>query len=397
MKFLLTLILTLFSTNAVWADFSESTTVLHPFSPVDQPYIIDIRGVWPTDCHPGEQKPVITNYTGDTAVIEFETIVEHVTCNEVATPYRVLIDMSDVVVVDDTQASPMDIEVTIRFNGTDYVQNLRLNCICSPSARPALRPEAGLYESAQLHKQGLILARQNKRMAAYPLIYDEAGSSEWLFGGGGVVQELFIVDLYELTDGQCLGCAPVDEPPNMNAVGKLTMLMDSESVIQVKINDGMFQEYTQTVFGYGEFNLWDESEQVTVQAPDLRGRWAFSEATREDQMATLPPTSVLPLVFDIELRRDTNPPLPIITPPPEPAEGAAVAYYGIADMDGDLIAEMTCRHSGELICELTDLETDDTAERFDVQVLSLERMMITNTTTPDYGDSPGRGTVVRIE
>ena len=40
------------------------------------------RGEWPTDCHPGEQKSVIREYTGDSALIEFEIIVEHVTCNE---------------------------------------------------------------------------------------------------------------------------------------------------------------------------------------------------------------------------------------------------------------------------------------------------------------------------
>lgn len=399
MKFLFPFLLALFSVNTAWADFSDATTRLHPFSPEGRPYIIDIQGDWPTDCHPGEQKPVVTSYTGDTAVIEFETIVEHVTCNDVATPYRVLVDMSDVVDMDSTQATPKEIDVTIRFGAAEFVKTLPLVCICTPSRRPALKPEAGLYHSAGLEKQGLLLARQNERMAVYPLIYDTAGSSEWLFGGGGVEEEVYFVDLHELTNGQCLGCAPPSDPPEMNVVGKLTMLMDSESIIQVKVNDGMFEEYRPTVYGYGNFQIWDPIDQVKVKVPDLRGRWAFLDAADVTASVTPPPTSILPLVFDIKLRHDMNPPLPVITPPPDPPEGPRGIYYGLADMEGKLIAEMWCEHHGEIICELDDRnrETGDITEAFDVQVLSFKRMLMTNTATPDYGDSAGTGTVVRVE
>lgn len=395
MKLLFSLLLTLLCVNTAWADFADATTRLHPFSPVDRPYIIDIQGEWPSDCHPGEQKPVITSYTGDTAVIEFETIVEHVTCNDVATPYRVLVDMSDV--MDGTQVSPMEIDVTMRFGGTEYTKTLPLNCICSPSRGPTLNPEGGLYSSAGFEKQGLILARQNKRMAVYPLIYDETGSSEWLFGGGGVEEEVYFVELNELTEGQCLGCAPPVKPPELNAVGKLTMLMDSESVIQVKINDGMFEEYTPVEFGYGSFEIWDPSAQVHVNVPNLQGRWAFSDSDSAEQNVTTPPTSYLPLVFDIKLRDKIDPPPPVITPVPEPPEGPASVPYGIANMEGELVAEMGCQHLDELICELWVPGTGALIAQFNVQVLSLERMFMSNTATPDQGDTAGSGTVVRVE
>ena len=127
--------------------------------------------------------------------------------------------------MDGMQVSPLSIDVTLRFAGTEYMKTLRLVCTCSPSRRPPLNPEAGLYSSEGLEKQGLILARQNQRMAVYPLIYDESGSSEWLFGGGGIVEEVYFVNLNEFTNGQCLGCLPPDEPPQMDVVGKLTMLM----------------------------------------------------------------------------------------------------------------------------------------------------------------------------
>lgn len=395
MKILFPLLLVLISVNTAWADFSDATIRLHPFSPEGRPYIIDIQGDWPTDCHPGEQKPVITSYTGDTAVIEFDIIIDHVTCNEVATPYRVLVDMSDV--VDSTQVSPMAIDVTMRFGGTEHSEALPLNCICSPSRSAALKPEDGLYNSMELQKQGLIVARQNRRMAVYPLIYDETGSSEWLFGGGGIEEEVFFVELNELRDGQCLGCAPPADPPQMSVVGKLTMLMDSEDTIQVKINDGLFEEYRPLEFGYGSFQIWDPSALVHVRVPNLQGRWAFSTAASVNQSVTPPPTTFLPLVFDIKLRSELNPPLPVITPPPPPPEGPSSVFYGLADMEGVLVAEMNCTHSGELVCELRDVDTGEVADLFDVQVLSLERMLMTNTATPDQGDSAGAGIVVRVE
>lgn len=395
MKLLFALLFSLLCVNSAWADFADATTRLHPFSPVDRPYIIDIQGEWPSDCHPGEQKPVITSYTGDTAVIEFETIVEHVTCNDVATPYRVLIDMSDV--MDGTQVNPMEIDVTLRFAGTEHTETLPLNCICSPSRGPNLNPEGGLYDSVSLEKQGLILARQDKRMAVYPLVYDETGSSEWLFGGGGVEEEVYFVELNELSNGQCLGCAPPADPPVMNVVGKLTMLMDSESVIQVKINDGMFREFKPVLFGYGEYEIWDPSAQVHVKIPALQGRWAFSKADSVDQQVTAPPTAYLPLVFDIKSRDKIDPPPPVITPPPEPPEGPASVTYAVADMDGKLVAELGCQHLDELICELWVPGTGALIAEFDVQVLSMERMFMRNTATPDQGDTAGSGTVVRVE
>ena len=77
MKFrYLFLLLTLFI-NPSRADFSNATAVTHPYYlGTNQPFILDIQGEWPTDCHPGEQKPVIKTYDGEHVEIEFETIVE---------------------------------------------------------------------------------------------------------------------------------------------------------------------------------------------------------------------------------------------------------------------------------------------------------------------------------
>ncbi|RLA50733.1 MAG: hypothetical protein DRR42_12285 [Gammaproteobacteria bacterium] len=395
MKSCILFVLTLFCLNTAWADFADAFFQLHPFSPEGRLYLIDITGEWPTDCHPGEQKPVISSYTGDTALIEFETIVEHPDCNDVLTPYRVLIDMSDV--MDGTQVSPLSIDVTLRFAGTEHTETLPLVCVCSPARMPPIKPEAGLYNSKELDKQGLIIARQNLRMGVYPLIYDETGSSEWLFGGGGIDENVYFVDLNELTNGQCLGCPPPDEPPQLDVVGKLTMLMDSEGLIQVKINDSLFEEYKPEEFGYGSFQIWDPAEQIEVSIPNLSGRWAFSEAASIDASVTPPPTSVLPLVFDIKLRSSIDPPPPSTTPVPAPPEGPSSVFYGLVNMEKELVADMLCEHRGKLVCKLYAPDIGDIDEYYDVQMLSIERMLMTNTATPDQGDTAGDGTVVRID
>lgn len=50
-----------------------------------------------------------------------------------------------------------------------------------------------------------------------------------------------------------------------------------------------------------------------------------------------------------------------------------------------------------LVCKLYAPEVGEFDELFDVQVLSIERMLMTNTTTPDQGDTAGVGTVVRVD
>ena len=383
-----------FCFNSSWADFSDALFRLHPIQPYDgKPYLIEITGDWPTDCHPGEQKPVIRDYTGGTAFIELETIVEHVTCNDVATPYRVLIDMSDVI---NNEAEPLlGIEVTLSFNGVEYVKDLEFLCICSPApVGPHINPEAGLYYSDGLEKQGLLLARQNQRMGAFPLIYDESGSSEWLIGAGGVVEDVFFAELFESTGGQCLGCLPPDEPPQLGSVGKISMLMDSEGLVQVKISDGLFETYEPLSFGYGEVNIGGNPN---VRIPDLSGRWAFIDGDTELDTGTPPPTFYLPLVFDVFLMPPPTigdlpppidfPPPPIGTPPP------GNASYWIGDMEGEIVAEMRCEYTSAMNCELDSSENPD---GFAVKLLSPERMILTSLKPISIGRI-GTGTAVRID
>ena len=50
--------------SSVLADFSRSQVVLHPRLPGSGPFIIEISGLWPSDCHPGEQKPGVESVDG---------------------------------------------------------------------------------------------------------------------------------------------------------------------------------------------------------------------------------------------------------------------------------------------------------------------------------------------
>ena len=52
--------------SALWADFSRSHATLHPRYPGTGPFIIEISGTWPSDCHPGEQKPLVESFAGRT-------------------------------------------------------------------------------------------------------------------------------------------------------------------------------------------------------------------------------------------------------------------------------------------------------------------------------------------
>ena len=96
MKTVYLILLSVLCFNTGWADLSNTRVYAHPLYWVSsEPYLLDIKGDWTSDCHPGEQKPVISAYTGDSVLIEFEIITEHISCNDVLTPYRVLVDMGD--------------------------------------------------------------------------------------------------------------------------------------------------------------------------------------------------------------------------------------------------------------------------------------------------------------
>ncbi|MDX2417130.1 MAG: hypothetical protein QNK19_06690 [Xanthomonadales bacterium] len=366
--------------NTAWAEFSSTRVYAHPLYWVSsEPYLLDIRGDWTSDCHPGEQKPIISEYTGDSVLVEFE-ITEHVNCNDVLTPYRVLVDMSDV--VDDVPGEFFSIDVTIRFGGDEHMERVFRGCpLCSPVPPPRdVKPESGIYYSNDLEKQGLLLARQNQRMGAYPLIYDGSGSSEWVLGPGGIVEDVFFAELFESTGGQCLGCPPPDDPPQMDAVGKIAMLMDSQGVIQVRINDGLFTTYELLDFGYGSRDIGGYPNH---RVPDLSGRWALVEDYVP--VPQLPPSennhAPFPLVFDITLETVTyGPPPPIVTAPPTPP---GYVMFSVRDKSGNEITQMKCDYGSdwansdaEVVCDISDPEINDGDTLYRIKMLSPERLSI---------------------
>jgi len=110
--------------SGVLADFSRSHTVLHPHYPAAGPFIIEISGTWPSDCHPGEQKPVVASWDGQTVKIDFEIIVEHVTCNHRDTGYRSLADLSEAVRTTKPIGDTLDMHVS--FQGETWEQTVEL-------------------------------------------------------------------------------------------------------------------------------------------------------------------------------------------------------------------------------------------------------------------------------
>ena len=153
----------------LWADFSRSQLVLHPRLPGTGPFIIEISGIWPTDCHPGEQKPVVESFDGHTVEIGFEIIVVHITCNSSDTSFRVLVDMSEVVRTNKPLEDLLDVRVS--FQGETLEQTLELVCPqdrdCASLLGDKQRPEPGLYSTPGLANQGLVVARQNAATAIF--------------------------------------------------------------------------------------------------------------------------------------------------------------------------------------------------------------------------------------
>jgi hypothetical protein len=139
----------------VKADFEGSELVLHPAYPRSGPFILEVVGTWPTDCHPGEQKPVIDSYDAESVAITFEIIVVHVTCNATPTPYRVLVDMSRLA---GTFTGSL-LQVRLEFGGT--VEDRVVRLVCNPATEPescpggrpvrrSVQPDSGLYFAAGL-------------------------------------------------------------------------------------------------------------------------------------------------------------------------------------------------------------------------------------------------------
>ncbi len=319
--------------SSLLADFSRSQVVLHPRFPGTGPFIIEISGTWPTDCHPGEQKPVVESFDRQVVEIDFEIIVVHITCNTIDTKYRVLVDMSEVV---GTSKSPGDmLDVQVSFQGESLERTLELVCPedldCASLGGYQQRPEPGLYFTPGLANQGLLVARQNTATAIFPLVYDESGTSEWLFTGDQLVEDSFFSDVLRLSGGDCFGCEPTGTKPDKAVIGHLSVLVDGPGVLQVKVNDGLFTAYQSLVFGYDTFLVGPDSEQTLI---DLEGRWGISE-----NRGTNPPlgdlTEFLPGAFNIEME-DFVPTDSVI-----PAVGQV--SYLVTTLTGETLGQLVCK------------------------------------------------------
>ena len=335
--------------SSVWADFSRSLAVLHPRLPASGPFIIEISGTWPTDCHPGEQKPVVESFDGHTVEIGFEIIVVHITCNNTDTGYRVLVDMSEVV----RTTKPLGDVLNVRasFQGETLEQTVDLVCPqdgdCESLAGDQQRPEPGLYYAPGLASQGLLLARQNAAMAIYPLVYDEAGKSQWLFTGNHMVEDSFFSKLTSFSGGDCFGCEPTGAEPEKTTIGYLSVLVDRPGMLLVKINDGLFTQYPALVFGYRTFQVGEAGAQTLV---DLAGRWGISENRGTD-----PPlgdlTEFFPGAFDIELEE-------VVPADTEIPRDGQVSYL-VSTPTGEAFGQLVCKGQTGIdstinVCEYID-------------------------------------------
>jgi hypothetical protein len=204
---------------------------------------------------------------------------------------------------------------------------------------PQQLAEPGLYYAPYLASQGLLVARQNAATAIYPLVYDNSGSSEWLFTGNVMVENTLFTEIQSFSGGDCFGCEPTGTKPEMTTVGYLSVLVDQPDKLLVKINDGPFTAYESLVYGYRTFQVGAAGEQTVI---DLEGRWGISE-----NRGTNPPlgdlTEFFPGAFDLELEAFV------------PADSAIptmgqVSYLVITPV-GDTLGQLVC--SGQTAIDAT--------------------------------------------
>jgi len=369
---------------SLMADFSGTKLVTHPRFPGTNPFIIELKGTWPSDCHPGEQKAVLNAYDGLSAEIGFETIVEHITCNTWDTSYRVLIDMSEAIAT----GEPLEdtLEITVTFGGKKLEQTIALTCPegsdCNAMLSNRQLAEPGLYFSAGLAKQGLLVARQNEAMAIYPLVYDADGSNEWLFTGTVMKEDTFFTELLRFSGGDCFGCEPTDATPKMKAAGKLSVLVDRPGLLQVKFNDGPFTAYESLVYGYHTFEVGTRDKKTLV---DLSGRWAISE-----NLGDL--TDFFPGTFDVEREK------PVTSG--DDASPTGQESFLVSALNGQVLGQLVCKgqtaDDGSNQCAFID-PTDAADPMFLFYQHGPTRLAIEYGRQLDPDMVPPRGGAVRID
>lgn len=313
--------------SGLMADFADSTVALHPAAPGTSPFTIEIIGTWPNDCHPGEQKPVVTSFDGQTVTIGFEIIVVHVTCNDVDTDYRVLVDMYEAVLA--TPPVSDEIDIMAEFQGAAL--NWTASLVCHPEidcVEPSnsLLPERGLFVTPERKDEGLLIARQNETTVIYPLVYDESGRGEWLISVAPVINGSFFSELLRSSGGDCFDCEPSNPDTELTSAGHISVLVDQPGTLQVKLNDRLFLPYSKLVYGY-------KGPKAGPVLAGLSGRWALSENGGTPPHGDI--TDFLPPAFDITLQSL------------QPGDQPQLTY---------LVSSVTGGELGQLVCGGTDSE-----------------------------------------
>jgi len=366
-------------------DLSDAQVKLHPTFPENGPFVLEVSGTWDSACNPQAAEPVITHFDGESLEIDF-VLDQCPPSLSIPYPYRVLVDISPAFEGDET--SSLELEVTLRFGSQTHTDTVLLSCpLCDPPP-PEQRtfPEPGLYQAFGHEKQGLLLARQNDRLAAYPLVYDAAGSSEWLFAGGGIVGDAYFAPLYQASGGQCLGCPPPAQLPSLEPIGDITLVFDSQSIVQMQIDDGPFVEYHQLNFG-----------RVTrgEHLPDLAGTWALLDSkpgSAPDE--TVEPEQALPGVFEIRFDELTD------------NGEVTLANYHLRDLESQVISALVCEaevpvpppfawHHYPLHCKLTLSGDEEDTIRYDAVLVSMDRLELTGIEPLPDGAAAPTGIIVR--
>ncbi len=240
---------------------------IHPVAPGDGPFIIQLAGEDSSSCSPATRFAGVDVKSSNEIELRFSEPPD--ACTADVSPYRLLIDMYDIVAGGASFDDLVRIRADLGGPGLEAELVFRCRALSTPGKRQECRLRAkhyqrvdsGLFSADTLEKQGLQVVRQHKAMALYPMIYDENGKAIWYFAGSQYRNDAYFAELFELSGGRCLDCPPAGQSPMLKPVGHISALVDGPGTLQVKINDSDFIEYRPVNFGYIE----------------LEGRWAVAE------------------------------------------------------------------------------------------------------------------------
>ena len=161
----------------------------------------------------------------------------------------------------------------------------------------AIYPESGWYWNPNEGGRGFNLEIQDNTLFMSAFVYRADGTPAWYVAGGPMTSDkTFSADLYETSNGQCLGCAY--RPATTNRIGTASIAFSSERSATITLPGAAISVVRQDWSGYGSpsrdalMGEWSSTEgdpaspvysgdrvSLYIRAVDARGAYVVGKRT----------------------------------------------------------------------------------------------------------------------